>query len=354
MIHITYSAITAIALLFSLWSPLGDFIATPKFWRDEAIPFEIARTFAELGTLDVVVAPNEVDGRPYLTHATGFPLTIPLAGVFKVAGIGVRQARVFMIGWILLALWFLIFFLRKLFDDKAALAGALLVSTFAPFYANGRTFTGEIPGFLFLLIALYLIYNEKDYFWGGLTMALAAVTKPSIFLLVLPALALEFLWTERKRAWRPLLRATLGALPVMLVWLYIILPHPFSGQSWAGMIQLYLHPFNAPSILAHPARAAKYLLTHSTIIYFAFLSAAVIWAYRKEVFQSEKKRIVHFMFVYAIFSLMYFFRSPGWLRYLLISEIFVLMLVYPSLEELFKAWFDSAHRRWDIGRKKAL
>ncbi|MEK9166359.1 MAG: glycosyltransferase family 39 protein, partial [Patescibacteria group bacterium] len=153
MIHIIYSIVTAIALSFSLWSPLGDFIATPKFWRDEAIPFEIARTFSELGKLDVVVAPGQVDGRPYLTHATGFPLTIPLAGVFEVFGGGVRQARIFMIAWILAAIWFLIFFLRTFWGEREAFAGALLISTFAPFYANGRTFTGEIPGFLFLLVS---------------------------------------------------------------------------------------------------------------------------------------------------------------------------------------------------------
>ncbi len=336
MIHIIYSIVTAIALSFSLWSPLGDFIATPKFWRDEAIPFEIARTFSELGKLDVVVAPGQVDGRPYLTHATGFPLTIPLAGVFEVFGVGVRQARIFMIAWILAAIWFLIFFLRTFWGEREAFAGALLISTFAPFYANGRTFTGEIPGFLFLLVSLLLIYKRKNYFWGGFALALAAVTKPSVFLLVFPALFLEFLWAERKNFWRPLLRIAAGSLPMLLVWLYIILPNPFSLQSLANMIDLYRHPFNEPSMLTHPWQAVKYLFTHSTILYFGFLAALIAWAYRRGAFQDEKRRVVNFMFVYGVFSIMYFLRSPGWFRYLLISELFALMLVLPSFEEIFE------------------
>jgi len=108
-----------IVLLFSFYSPRGDFTTTPKFWRDEAIPFELARTYYELGKMDVVVSPGQVDGRPYLTHATGYPLLIPMAGVFSVFGVGVVQARIFMIFWIIAAVVAL-FFVLKSFSVEAA------------------------------------------------------------------------------------------------------------------------------------------------------------------------------------------------------------------------------------------
>lgn len=330
-------AVAAIAAVLSFYSPSGHFTATPKFWRDEAIPFEISRTFLELGKLDVVVAPNEVDGRPYLTHATGFPLTIPLAGFMRLFGVGVAQARFFMVLWILAALVALYTVLKSFFGSDVALWGTLLVSTFAPFYANGRTTTGEIPGFLFLLVGLWLLYKRERYTLSGMFFALAAVTKPSVFLLVLPAVALEFIVSERARNILPrALRFALGAVTVFLFWVWIILPSPFSFESWRAMIDLYQHPFNEPSLISRFLVAIPEMLTHTTILYVIALAAGLLFAYRKGVFTSHQSRLALFVFLYTAAAAVYFLRSPGWLRYLLISELLMLSLLYPALSGIFK------------------
>ena len=332
-----FICVVLIAATLSFYSPLGYFTATPKFWRDEAIPFEIARTFLELGKLDVVVAPNTVDGRPYLTHATGFPLTIPLAGFMGIFGVGVVQARIFMVIWIFATLATLFFVLRDFFGKEAAFWGTLLVSTFGPFYANGRTTTGEIPGLLFLLWGLWFLYRREKYAISGVFFALAAVTKPSVFLLIFPAVAIEFLVSERARELAPrALRFWLGTLPVIFLWIWIILPGPFSPESWRAMIDLYRHPFNEPSLISRFPGLVLELTSHTTVLYVAALFIFLILAFRIGAFGGKSSRWALFLFLYSLMSIIYFLRSPGWLRYLLISEILILSSLYPALLHFVK------------------
>ncbi|OGZ54930.1 MAG: hypothetical protein A3F85_02060 [Candidatus Ryanbacteria bacterium RIFCSPLOWO2_12_FULL_44_26] len=308
--------------------------STPKFWRDESIPYEIARTYAELGKLDVVTEPGVVDGRPYLTHATGFPLTISLAGFFKLFGVGVVQSRIFMTFWIVAVLMVLYLVLRSFFGPFQAGFGTLLVSTFSSFYANGRTFTGEIPGFLFLLLALFFIYRKKQYILGGMLLAIAVVTKPSVYLLLLPAAAFEFFIWDFKKSLRFGARLAIGVLPVILLWIFIILPQPFSVESWAGMIDLYRHPFNEPSLFSRLPEAFFDLLTNSTIWYFGFLLGLILFSYSKGVFRDDQKRLLHFFLLFGVLSIIYFLRSPGWFRYLLVTELFILAFTFPAADSL--------------------
>lgn len=324
-------------MTLSFYSPLGRFTATPKFWRDEAIPFEIARTFLELGRLDVVVAPNTVDGRPYLTHATGFPLTVPLAGFMGIFGIGVAQARISMVIWIFATLATLFFVLRDFFGLQAAFWGTLLVSTFGPFYANGRTTTGEIPGLFFLLWGLWFLYRREKYAISGVFFALAAVTKPSVFLLIFPAILLEFLVSERAvNLFRRVFFFGLGVLPVIFLWIWIILPSPFELESWRAMIDLYRHPFNEPSLWSRLPGVFFELAGYSTLLYIAVLSVVVGVATWRGAFKQTQGRLTAFLFSYGLMSIIYFFRSPGWMRYLLISELLLLATFFPALSSLVR------------------
>lgn len=325
----------ALVLFFALYSPLGDFRATPKFWRDEAIPFEIARTYLEEGKLDVVVAPHEVDGRPYLTHATGFPLTLPLAGFFAIFGVSVGVARSFMVIWILAVIATLFFVVRDFFGNKVALLSVLLIGTFAPFYANGRTTTGEIPGLLFLLPGLWLLYKRGWYVSSGIFIALAAITKPSIYLLLFPALIFEFLIHERGAFFRNGIRFSVGVIPVLVTWLWVIIPAPFSSASWAGLINLYRHPFPSVSILSRLPANFFEIITQTTIMYVTLLSFVVVIALWKGAFQANHRRLTFFTLFFGIFSFIYYLRSPGWLRYLLGYEILLLVLLVPALIYLF-------------------
>ncbi len=322
-----------VVLVFSFWSPLGDFRATPKFWRDEAVPFEIARTYAELGTLDVVVAPNTPFTILYMTHATGFPVTVPLAAVFTLFGVGVAQSRIYMVLWIMatMATAFVVF--RHFVGSRYAAYGVLLISTFASLYANGRTSTGEIPGFFFLLLFLYLFYGAiKREAWSGLFLALAVVSKPSIYLLLLPAVVAEVIASDRRLFFSRLWRVAVGALPVMLFWVYLILPAPFHITSWQEMAIFYAHAINAPSLASGLPGSLLFLLGQETLWYFSVLVLVLFFAADDD---ARVGRLLRFTAFFGVLSFLYFMRSPGWLRYLLPFQLLVLLLFPRALDLLF-------------------
>ncbi len=326
-----------IVCVFSLYSPLGDITATPKFWRDEAITFEVARSLAEAGVADVFVAPNMPNGLPYLTHATGFAVTYPLALLFKIFGVSVFLARVYMIAWLFVAVTAVYFFLKKIFHENTAFVGTVFVATFSSLYANGRTLTGEIPGFVFLLIGLYLLYGRKKLFFAGVLMALAATTKPSIYLLIFPAVFVELLIRSRREMFKKLITFGLGALPVFFLWIYIILPKPLRIESWRGMIDLYRSPFHDPSVISQGAS----LFLHPTIIYFALITLIIIFASRRGLL-SAGEGVVRFSPLYGVAAFIYFLRSPGWLRFLVAYEILALMLVAAAIIGM------TAKNRWAL------
>lgn len=340
MTRVWFPIILAVTLFFSLWSPLGGITGTPKFWRDEAIPFEIARTFVETGKLDLAIAPGVVEERSYLTHATGFSVTVPLAGFFALFGIGVLQSRIYMIFWIVAVISAFFFVLRSFFGARAAFSGTLLVATFSSFFANGRTTTGEIPGFLFLMLALYFIYKKGWFFAGGFFLAAAVVTKPSMYLLLLPAVLLEFLLRFRAEVLRdkilPLAKLAIGALPVFMIWFLIIVPSPLDWENWREMIFLYRSPFNEPSLFSQFPGALLDVFTHTTIVYFTLITAALLAALRRGAFRGETKRLLHFIFLYGIFAFVYFLRSPGWFRFLLAFQLLAFAMFYPALDFLTK------------------
>ena len=328
--------VLSVTLFFSLWSREGGITTMPKFWRDEAIPFEIARTFAETGKLDVAVAPGVVEERSYLTHATGFPVTVPLAGFFKLFGIGVLQSRLYMVLWILATIATLFFVVKNFFGFEAAVAGSLFVATFAPFFANGRTSTGEIPGFFFLLWALYFLYKKERFALVGIFFALAAVSKPSVYLLIIPAVAIEFLISDARKFFARGVRVAAWALPIFLFWIWLIVPHPFLAESWKALFEFYGHPFHEPSLLSQLPAALGMLARHTTILYIAVLAILIAIALARGVYKDHAKRFVVFTFAYGIFAVVYYLRSPGWLRFLLVFELLLLASLFPALKSFSK------------------
>ncbi len=336
--------ILAVALVLSLSSPFFAFsragivdalIGTPKYWFDEGFVVEAARNLMELGRLDIVVEPGTVSGTPYFVSGGGFPVSVPLAGVFTLFGAGVLEARIVAILWLLGALAGVFVLWRRMFGPHAAFWGMLLLATFAPLYANGKTITGEIPGFLFLVFSLYLIYYRKYYAWGGVFAALALATKPSIYLLIVPAFAFEFLLFERP-FWRHAFRTAAGALPVVLLWLFIMFPNPLSPTYWQGALAIYTDHYPLPSLLSKLPHTWTSFLSGSTVLYLTALIAVFIGAlfWKRVAFTLNEQRILWFIAFYGIVDIIYFLLSPGWFRYLLPLQLFLLLLLYPVLHAL--------------------
>lgn len=332
--------ILIVAAVFLLWSPYFEFsregltralIGTPKYWFDEASPTDAARGLVELGRIDIGTEPGKLSGRPYYVNSPGYPVVLTLAGVFKAFGIGVLQVRLVAIAWLLVTVVVGYLVWRKMFGAEAAFWGTLLVVTFSSFYAGGKTIVGTVPAVLFLFLALYILYEKRNYFWGGLFAGLALVTKPSLFLLLAPAFLIEFLIWERPNLWRGMLKTALGALIPVVVWLFVMFPNPFDGALWKDALTIYGNHYPEPSLLSRLTTVGGWrALFNSTGLYFFGLLALAAIAWSTGAFEGSQKRVVNFFLVYSAFALFYFLLSPGWWRYLLPFQMLVLMLVFPS------------------------
>src|SRR3989338_10109557 len=231
----SYFFILAAILLFVLAVSLPTLTTRPRLWADEAKSIELALNFERFGMLDMQTAPGELSGIPHLLQSTGYPVTAPLAGIFSLFGFSMTVARTYMLFWMIAALCGIFFFLRRLFGVREAIFAIALIATFASFHDNARTVVGEIPGFLFMIIGLWVLlfhfqYDENHLFFesasepakrevrygnvgewineviafervktrkkqmilvaiAGLFFGLAVVTKPSIYMAILPAIA---------------------------------------------------------------------------------------------------------------------------------------------------------------------
>ena len=340
-----------------LFFSLRDFLVEPAYWFDEAITIEIARNFYLFGELDILTAPDTFSGVPYIAGTNGYPLTLPLAAFFAVAGYGLAEARIFMLFWLITCLFAVYFVTKKIFGVVPAFAALLLVATFASFYGNGLTATGEIPGFLFFLFALFLAAHKKDYMLAGVCAGLAMAAKPGVYLFLAHAVVLFILLVEQGERVKSFLRFGAGLIPPIIIW--ILLAFPLSMDTFFSTAVYAVNPldipvlrnlFDAPEItnlntdliipssesaLANIQGNILLLLTSSTGVYFLLMSAAVFFAYlvsKKQ--QTEQRRFMQISLIYGVLALAYFLRGPGWIRYLFGFQILFLILLFPSLTVL--------------------
>lgn len=335
-----------VTLIFSFWSPFFSFspegvrdalIGTPKYWFDEASTMDAARAVAEVGELDIVVTPHTVSGAPYYANSPGFPVQLPLALIFKVFGTGLFQMRVYALLWLLATVVIIYVVVRDFFGSESAFWSTILVATFTSFYANGRTIVGTLPAFLFLLLALKAFYVRNSYAWGGMWAALAVVSKPSMFLFIIPAFAFEFIMNERRLFWSHAGRVLLGAIPAITMWFIVMFPQPFSSSMWQDVFSIYTNHYREPSLLSSLGQQWKNFLLNSTTIYFLGLLLVFLFVrIRYKITELPQHRFFDFVLMYAPFGILYFLMSPGWFRYLLVFELFMLISLYPLLLRVFQ------------------
>lgn len=333
--------VAAILLAVTIYSSL-NLVTTPRLWVDEALTIEMSRNVATQGVLDIQTAPGAFSGTPQYLQSTGYTVTYPLALVFSVFGVGAVQARVYMLVWLLLALLVTYLVIRPLFGTFSALGSILLLSSFATFYADGRTVTGEVPGFLFLMAGMYFFLVRPTPLVAGLLWGLAIVTKPSIYLLLIPAVTLAVFFQKHK-GWaekvRTLLQTGLGALAPVAVWFLVSMPDMWSGSSWTNLAAFYRNPYGAgdsPSLLQNLTA----VIHSTTILYFGGWLTLIAIARR---YLQDKRHLFFYTLamLYSAIAFIYYLRSPGWLRYIFAGELLILVLLPHTLGVL-----TDTHRRF--------
>lgn len=341
-----------VILIFVVLFSLSHLTTRPKLWFDEGIDIEIAHNFLLFQKLDISTAPREFSGLPYVVGTNGYPLTIPLAGFFGIFGFGLTQARLYMILWLIMVIVSVFIFQKKFFGKNTALITAVFIATFAPFYGDGLMATGEIPGFFFLVWGLYFLLNRgseelfqssnfKNYFLTGIFFALAASSKPSIYLLLMPATFIFFLFCERQRFFKKIFVFALGTLLPFLVWAYLAFPNPFSFSTWVKAASFYKYPYGQNfSVIEAFYNNFKLVFTHTTLIYFFIIYTAIFyWLIKEGKKDFLRKKLFIFFAAYSALAFLYFLKSPGWLRYILGAELFSFLFLPIAIKNISQTFF---------------
>lgn len=304
-------------------------ITSPRLWVDEGKTVELSRNFLNYSKLDIQVSPGELSKIAPVLQSTGYPVAIPLAFFFKLFGLGPHQARIFMLLWILAALCAAFFVASKIFTKKEALYSFLLIASFASFYDSGRTVVGEIPGFLFLIIGLYYWLDKKDYYKTGLIWGLAVITKPSVFGLIIPTITLTLI--ERNlESIKKLSKIALGMIPSAIVWFWLVIEGSI-GSTMSEITEFYKNPYSS-DISSNVLNNLKNIPFSTTFIYFGGLFLVILIARYLIVGRKEDlTKLYNFVIIYSIFAFIYYLRSPGWMRYILISELLILFILPNAL-----------------------
>lgn len=347
-----WHALLVAAFLFMLVFSVRHLTTAPRLWIDEAKNIEIAESFNTSGVFDMELAPGYFTGVPHLLQSTGYPVTAPLALVFKIFGFGFVQARVYMILWMIATVLVLYLFLKRLFGEQPAVFAVLLVVTFASFYDNGRAMMGEIPGFFFLVSGLYYWFCRDSLPNAGLLLGLAVVTKPSVYLLIIPTLFLVLIF--RKAGLKNLATVAVSMLPVAFGWIFLVMDYPLSKSAWLQIVYNYANPYNNVSMVGNIWKNILSIPHTPTIFYFGFfftlLVLARVWGRREK---PVAPLFYDFVLVYSLFAFAYYLRSPGWLRYTIVAELLILSLL-PNALEIILSRFSARFANVKIYKKETI
>jgi len=318
------------------------FTSTPKVWIDEGLFTEIARNVAFHGVWGIQTDPGEYSLMNVSQVSVSYPVILPVALSLKIFGIGIWQARLPMIVYMFILVVLFYLFVKKRFGFYSAILSVLLLLTFSPFYGDGRSVLGEVPGLVFLVFgALMLLLLEEGGFrskkWailGGLAFGLAAATKGIYLLGVSSALFIVLIfWFKQIKDKKILLTFLYGFIPPVLIWAYI---HLISSNSLLDFIPniLYLasnHSVSIPlyqTILNNFAR----FFTETTPILFLFMFVVIATSFFFRYFKIKSKDFSIAECVVLFFIILNwvgYLGGTGWYRYFFPAHT-LLYLFFPG------------------------
>ncbi len=186
-----------LAIAVFLFLALYNLTEYPVIWFDEGSHLHVPKTLVRFG----VYADYSSEGFRYYgpTMGVGPTVMLPIAAAFKLFGIGLLQARLVMVLYLLAAVYAFYRLVRVLGDRWLAWTATALLVTRASLIEYGRQVLGEVPGLFFMVagLGLWLAAWEKTG-WGrlilvGLLLGLAMVTKNQYMLVLVPTLGLAWL-----------------------------------------------------------------------------------------------------------------------------------------------------------------
>lgn len=193
------SIVTVIAVAVVMFLALYNLTDYPVTWFDEGSHLHVPKTLVRFG----VYADYSNEGFRYYgpTVGVGPTVMLPIAAVFRLLGIGLLQARLVMVLYLLATVYVFYRLARELGGQRLAWVSTalLLTSRGVSLLEYGRQVLGEVPGLFFMATGLALWFatweraNWRRLGLVGLLLGLATVTKNQYLLVLAPTLGLAWL-----------------------------------------------------------------------------------------------------------------------------------------------------------------
>jgi hypothetical protein len=355
------------------WGTVLLFLATynleryPLTWFDEGSHLHVPKTLVQYG----VYADRSEEGFRYFGPTTGVGPTVmlPIAGVFKVAGIGLVQARLVMVGYLMLALFAFAIVARRLYGNLGALLATTLLVT-SPgisLLSVGRQVLGEVPALAFLMLGIFFWYRSLDangqdgrkLAAASIAFGLVALTKNQFALVLVPSLIA--MWAADQIYFRVLrlreIAWPLGAVIVGTVTGQLTPLIPLIGtDEFARTLQLTRQASGGAIFVFSPARiltSLKLLFSADVFAYWglpALLYGIVLARGR------DRDGIRYaFLLIFAVVSLgWYALGSIGWPRYAFPGLAVMTLFVARLFLDLLRSGYRTAPDTTAIVRTVAL
>ena len=346
----------------------------PEPWFDEGSHLHVPKTLVKYG----VYADYSSDGFRYYgpTIGVGPTVMLPIAGMFKVFGIGLLQARIVVALYMVAAVYVFYKLVKDLSNGKLAFAAvALLVSSRSILFVTyGRQILGEVPGLFFLVLGLLLWFaNWGNNNWKRLTLigflfGLAMITKYQYLLFLAPTLILAWfldIFYYKTTSHKNFLIPGIVAAVSFALWQAITLQFMGPATALENLVLLRASAEGA-AFNFDPAQIARNfgaLLARS--VYLWALFPAVIYGFfvsRPRTSEGQKWGVLYLLMT---LNLAWFvIASIGWIRYaflgLAVAGIFIARMFHDatggfqfdfggSLKGFFNSFFSGRNAfRWAL------
>lgn len=307
----------------------------PAVWFDEGFFEQAAMNLARHEVWGMQIAPGQFASLE--TLSAGYPIIAPLALVFKIFGIGILQARLLMVVFILGLATVVFLLIKREYNFLVAALATLLLITFPVLYGNGKTVIGEVPGLFYF--ALYLFFasafwhTRKNHFLilAGLFLGICAAAKITFLLAGIPSLLIVLILYRRQfktRATPLLLAGTVFLIPIII---WVLTQFGATDTLQIFYETTFKHYGAGPS---SPLFFKNILKFFTEITPLALLAVMSVWAGALLV-RLYKKTAIPFgeahAFFFCLFIIGVFLLSPGWYRYFFAAQIIALWFLPGAL-----------------------
>jgi len=365
-----YRVLAGLAAAIVLGLSLVNLTLFPRTWFDEGSHLHVPKTLVTYG----VYADYSSEGFRYFGPSIGIGPTVmlPIAITFKLFGVGLLQARLIIVAYLLVAAAGFFALARAFGGNRMAwLATAILIgSQGLSLLELGRQVLGEVPGLAFLVLGwLAWVRAEtsarpRELLLTGAGFGLASITKNQFALLIVPAIfvaGLANLIYFRRLPHRYFVIPLIVTLAFYGAWQMIVLaflgPGSFS-QNWELLKQ-----FSAGAAFVFSTdliqRAIGLLIGPD--VFAGWIAPVLVYGVALAVRRTaEGQRWANVMILVLGGLAWYTFASISWLRYAFLPLVLATLVAAKLLDDLIgnadlhprRAW--SALRGGDVRTPLAL